>query len=413
MKNIRKNMETKKLLVSFMMLVSVLFLAATVSAVTNVGAINSVEVDGINVSDNPAIIAGETVLVKVEFTSDVNVSDITVEVEIEGDRKDVQAETALFDVEDEHTYAKTLRLDIPFDLKDELSGFVDLNIKISGSGYKTIGSYTLRIQRESYNLNVLSVGVPQTISAGESFPVDFVLRNIGYNNLDDLFVTAKISALDIEKSVFFGDLVAIQCDKDANSVENYGIDIDRKCIENKEDTASGRIFLQLPFDANPGVYALELEIESEDLVSSETVQVVIENPFSQGHFIVSGDQLLIVNPTNQLVVYRLVPQSTSIVSVSLSGSVVAVPAGSSKTITVDATSDVLGTQTYAVNVFSADGTLVDTVSFSKNFEGRDITSPIIVLTIVLAIIFIVLLVVLIALLGKKSKKTEEFGESYY
>lgn len=406
-------METKKLLVSFMMLVSVLFLAATVSAVTNVGAINSVEVDGINVSDNPAIIAGETVLVKVEFTSDVNVSDITVEVEIEGDRKDVQAETALFDVEDEHTYAKTLRLDIPFDLKDELSGFVDLNIKISGSGYKTIGSYTLRIQRESYNLNVLSVGVPQTISAGESFPVDFVLRNIGYNNLDDLFVTAKISALDIEKSVFFGDLVAIQCDKDANSVENYGIDIDRKCIENKEDTASGRIFLQLPFDANPGVYALELEIESEDLVSSETVQVVIENPFSQGHFIVSGDQLLIVNPTNQLVVYRLVPQSTSIVSVSLSGSVVAVPAGSSKTITVDATSDVLGTQTYAVNVFSADGTLVDTVSFSKNFEGRDITSPIIVLTIVLAIIFIVLLVVLIALLGKKSKKTEEFGESYY
>ena len=406
-------METKKLLVSFMMLVSVLFLAATVSAVTNVGAINSVEVDGINVSDNPAIIAGETVLVKVEFTSDVNVSDITVEVEIEGDRKDVQAETALFDVEDEHTYAKTLRLDIPFDLKDELSGFVDLNIKISGSGYKTIGSYTLRIQRESYNLNVLSVGGPQTISAGESFPVDFVLRNIGYNNLDDLFVTAKISALDIEKSVFFGDLVAIQCDKDANSVENYGIDIDRKCIENKEDTASGRIFLQLPFDANPGVYALELEIESEDLVSSETVQVVIENPFSQGHFIVSGDQLLIVNPTNQLVVYRLVPQSTSIVSVSLSGSVVAVPAGSSKTITVDATSDVLGTQTYAVNVFSADGTLVDTVSFSKNFEGRDITSPIIVLTIVLAIIFIVLLVVLIALLGKKSKKTEEFGESYY
>ena len=127
----------------------------------------------------------------------------------------------------------------------------------------------------------------------------------------------------------------------------------------------------------------------------------------------SGNQLLIVNPTNQLIVYRLVPQSTSVVSVSLSESLVAVAAGSSRTVTVDTTSDVLGTQTYAVNVFSADGTLVDTVSFSKTFEGRDVTSSIVVLTIVLAIIFIVLLVVLIVLLGKKSKKTEEFSESYY
>ena len=411
-----KNMETKKLLVSFVMLVSVLFLAATVSAVLpSVGIINSIEVDGIDVLlDDPVIIAGETVLVKVEFTSDVNASDITVEVEIEGDKKDVQAETSLFDVEQGHRYAKTLRLDVPFDLKDELSGFVELNIEISGSGYKTSYSYdTLRVQREPYNLDVLSVGVPQTISAGESFPVNFVLRNIGYNDLDDLFVTARISALDIEKSVFFGDLVALECDEGAESVDNYGVEIDRRCFEDKTDTASGRIFLQLPFDAQPGIYALELKVDGEDMVSSETVQVVIENPFPEGHFIVSGDQLLIVNPTNQLVVYRLVPQSTTVVSVSLSESIVAVPAGSSRTVIIDATSDALGTQTYAVNVFSADGTLIDTVSLSKTFEGRDITSPIVVLTIVLAIIFIVLLVVLIVLLGKKPKKAEEFGESYY
>ncbi len=407
-------METKKLLVSFIMLVSVLFLASFVSAADVVLGAVDVEVNGIDVLDNSALITGETVTVRIEFESDVNASDVTVEVEIEGDRKDVEAQTALFDVEEGHTYAKTLKLEIPFDLKDELSGFVDLNIEISGDGYKTTDSYTLRVQRESYSLNVLSISVPKEVKSGESFPVDFVLRNIGYNNLDDLFVTARISALDIERSVFFGDLVAVQCDEDVDSpVDNYGVDIDRKCNEDDEDTASGRVFVQLPFDANPGVYALELKIEGEDLVSSETVQVVIDNPFSEGHFIMSGDQLLIVNPTNQLVVYRLVPQSTAVVSVSLSESIVAIPAGSSRTVTVDATSDALGTQTYAVNVFSADGTLVDTVSFSKIFEGRDITSSIVVLTIVLAIIFIVLLIVLIVLLGKKSKKTEEFSESYY
>jgi len=405
-------METKKLLVSFMMLVSVLFLVPIVSA-TDVTSAIYVEVDGIDAGDDPAIIVGDTVLIRVEFESDVNTSDITVEAEIEGDRRDAEAQTALFDVEDGHRYVKTLRLEVPFDLKDELSEFVDLNIEISGSGYKSTANHPLRVQRESFSVDIKSIGVPQTVKAGDTFPVDIVLKNIGYNDLDDVYVTARISALDIEKSVFFGDIVALECDDVKDSVYNYGVDITRKCNEDDEDTASGRIFLQLPFDANPGIYALELEIESEDLVSSETVQIVIENPFSEGHFIVSGNQLLIVNPTNQLVVYRLVPQSTAVVSVSLSESLVAVPAGSSRTVTVDTTSDALGTQTYAVNVFSADGTLVDTVSFSKTFEGRDVTSSIVVLTIVLAIIFIVLLVVLVVLLGKKPKKAEEFGESYY
>ena len=405
-------METKKLLVSFLLFVSILFLTVSVNA-ADVGTINEIEVNGIDVADNPAIIAGETVFLRIEFESDINASDITVEVEIEGDKKDVEAETASFDVEEGHTYTRTLTLEIPFDLKDELSGFAELNIEISGSGYKTTESYDLRVQRESYDLEVLSVSVSSTVDAGENFPVDFVLKNIGYNNLDDLFVTVKIAALDIEKKVFFGDLVALECDEDSDALENYGVDIDRKCFEEKTDTANGRIFVQLPYDAESGIYALELEIENDDYTSSKTTQVIIENAFSNGYFIASGNQMVIVNPTDQLVVYNLVPQSTGVVSVSLSESLVAVPAGSSKTVTVDATSNMIGTQTYNVNVFSADGTLVETISFSQTFEGRNITSPIAVLTIVLAIIFIVLLVVLIVLIGKKPKKTEEFGESYY
>jgi len=405
-------METKKLLVSFLLFVSILFLTVSVNA-ADVGTINEIEVGGVDVLNNPAIIAGETAFVRVEFESDVNASDITVEVEIEGDKKDVEAETTSFDVEEGHTYTKTLKLEIPFDLKDELSEFAELNIKISGSGYKTTDSYVLRVQRGSYDLEVLSISVSPTVNAGENFPVDFVLKNIGYNNLDDLFVTIKIAALDIEKKVFFGDLVALECDEDSNSLENYGVDIDRKCFEEKTDTANGRIFVQLPFDAESGIYALELEIENDDFTSSKTAQVIIENAFSNGYFITSGNQMVIVNPTDQLVVYNLVPQSTSVVSISLSESLVAVPAGSSKTVTVDATSNIVGTHTYNVNVFAADGTLVETLLFSETFEGRNIASPIAVLTIVLAIIFIVLLVVLIVLIGKKPKKTEEFGESYY
>ncbi len=405
-------MNTKIFLVSLIALVSILFLAATVSA-ANITTSIDVEVDGIDWSTSPAIVVGDTVSIRVEFKSDVNASDITVKVEIEGDRKDVEAQTKPFDVEDGRTYVKTLRLEVPFDLKDELSGFVSLDVKISGDGYKTTESEELRVQRESFNADIKSVGVPQTINAGDTFPVDIVLKNIGYNDLDDLYVTVRISALGLERSGFFGDLVALECDDGKTSVYNYGVNITRKCNEDDEDTLNRRMFLEVPYDVEAGIYALEVEVENDDTTSSEVVQVVIENAFSAGHFIVSGNNLLIVNPTNQLVVYRLVPQSTAVVSVSLSDSIVAVTAGSSRTVTVDATSSTLGTQTYAVNIFSADGTLVDTVSFSKIFEGRDVTSSIVVLTIVLAIIFIVLLVVLIVLLGKKSKKTEEFGESYY
>lgn len=407
-------MNAKKLLVSFVMLVSALLLVSTVSAADSL-VDNTVvlEVNGMNVNDNPAIVVGETVLVRIEFTASVNAQDVTVFAELSGDRRDVEAETSLFDVEDGQRYVRTIALEVPFDLDDSLSGYADLDIRISGSGYKSEISVPLRVQRESYSVNVLSATVPQTVTAGELFPVDVVLKNAGYNNLDDLFVTALIPALDVQKTSFFGDLVAVECDRGLDSVDNYGVDIDRKCNEDDEDTLSGRLFLQVPYNSAQGVYALEVLVENDDTVSSQTIQVVVENQFSDGNFIVSGNQLLIVNPTNQMVVYRLVPQSTGVVSVGVSESLVSVPAGSSRTVAIDATANAPGTYDYVVNVFSVDGDLLDTVSFSQVFDGREVTSPIVVLTVILAIIFIVLLVVLIVLLGKKPQKSEEFGESYY
>ena len=409
----KQNMKAKKLMVSFLMFVSVFILATAVVSAAPLATISSVEVDGVDASDSPALVVGDTVSVRVEFNSLVNASDVTVEAELESDRKDVQAQTKAFDVETGSEYVKTVKLQVPFDLRDELSDVVTLDVEISGDGFKTETSFDLRVQREPFNADIKSVGVPQTINAGDRMPVDIVLKNTGYNDLEDLFVTVGVPALNTERSAFFGDLVALECDEDDTAVENYGVDVDRRCNEDDEDTLNGRIFLEVPFDAESGMYTLEVTVENEDTVSSETVQVEVDNAFSAGNFIVSGNQLLIVNPTNEVVVYRLVPESTSAVSVSVSDSLVAVPAGSSSTVVTDASSNLGGVQTYSVNVFLADGALVDSVSFSKNFEGRDVTSPIVVLTIVLAIIFIVLLVVLIVLIGRKPEKAEEFGESYY
>jgi len=402
----------KKFLVSFLLAVSVLFLAATVSAISTFG-ITNVEVDGINWNENPAIVVGDSVIIRVDFISNVTASDITVEVEIEGDKEDVRAETRAFDVETGKKYTKSIKLDVPFDLKDKLSEDVTLNVEISGDGFKTTESKILRLQREPFDAAIKAVSVPQKVQAGELFPVDVVLKNLGYNDLDDLVVTASIPALGLERTSFFGDLIALECDDDASNVDNYGIDITRKCDEDDQDTVAGRVFLQLPWDTEAGVYALEVTVENDDTTSSRTVQVSIENAFSSGNFIVSGNQLLIVNPTNQVVVYRIVPESTGSVSVSVSESLVAVPAGSSKTVMIESTANVAGIQTYAVNIFSAEGTLLDRVEFATTAQGSTANSPIVILTVILAIIFIVLLIVLIVLIGKKPGKAEEFGESYY
>ena len=154
-------------------------------------------------------------------------------------------------------------------------------------------------------------------------------------------------------------------------------------------------------------------------------QVVISNEFSGGDVIptvtsktvAAGEDaeysVLIVNPTNKLKVYRVVPETSSDLSVSASETVVAVAAGSSKAVTITASSDVEGSYDFSVNVFSGEE-LVKAVTLNTKVEGKSIgASPVTVLTVILAIIFVVLLIVLFVLVGKKPEKTEEFGESYY
>ncbi|MBR9701946.1 hypothetical protein GOV13_03415, partial [Candidatus Pacearchaeota archaeon] len=218
----------KKLMVSFVALMSVLFLVATVSA----AAITAVEVDGVDALVGTAsVVAGETVTIKVWFNAEENASDVRVKAEIEGEKVDVDARTAPFDVEDGLGYKKTLTLKIPYELKDEVSEDIDLNLKVWNGDFRDEATMNLRVQRPSYNAEVKSVTASQTVEAGEAFPVDVVLKNMGYNDLDDLYVTASIPALSVAKTLYFGDLVAMEDDDD------------------DEDTMTGRLYLSIPHNA--------------------------------------------------------------------------------------------------------------------------------------------------------------------
>jgi len=390
-------MNTKNLMVFSLIIASVLLLVSTVSAATNLVDITSVEVDGIEgmTSNDISVIAGEMVTIKVFFAAQQTAADVKFKAEIQGTKVDVESKTSSFNVEEGKRYSKTLTLKVPYELKDEASDDLSLDLKIWNGDYKTMHSneITFRVQRPSYNADVMSISTSQTAEAGDLLAVDVVLKNTGYNNLDDLLVTTKISELGVQRITYFGDLVALECTDSTDS-----------CDEDDKDTSRGRFYLQIPYDAESGIYTIEVEAKNSDLSVSEVSQVVIKNNLPSVAM-KSGSDLLLVNPTNKLKVYKIVTPSDE--------QLVVLQAGSSKTVpmTVEANSN--GQYDFEVNVFSGDE-LVDTVAFSGEAESKEeIAKPIVVLTVILSIIFIVLLIVLVVLIGKKPEKTEEFGESYY
>jgi len=411
-------MRTKNVLGSFLAVFAVVLLAATISAGELADSI-TVKVDGTYVGEDGTydefivVDAGETITISVRFTSLVYYSDVTVEAELEGEKVDVQAVTKDFDVEVDGRYSKTLSLKVPYELKDELSDTLDLTIEIDGKEHKTeLETIVLKVQRPSYNADIKSVTAPQSVDAGESFPVEIVLKNIGYNDLDDLYVTASVPALGIEKTGYFGDIVALECDEDDDSEFPWSdATLGRFCDEDDTDSVSGKLYLDVPYGVAAGVYSLEVEVSNDDTTSNQVVQLVVENAFESTVY-KSGNSVWIVNPTDNVVGYRIVAESPA----SVSESIVFVPAGASKSVSVEPNAE--GEYTFDVNVFDMKGNLVETIAFSgKAMNGdtstTDESNPIVILTVILAIIFIVLLIVLIVLIGKKPEKSGEFGESYY
>jgi hypothetical protein len=408
-------MKTKNILVFFLALASVLLSLTAVNA-TEIVDVNSIRVNDVYSLDNQAsVTAGEIIELQIYFNALQDATNVKIKAEIEGNKIDFESRSNLFTIEDGYSYKKTLTLKVPYELKDEISDDVELTIKIWNKDYETEETMTLRVQRPTYNIAVMSVSTNQIIEAGDTIPVDVVIKNIGYNNLDDLYVTLQIADLGVKRTTYFGDIVSLQC-FDENG---------EACDEDDEDTSRGRFYLKIPYDAESGIYTLEVETKNSDIIAVKSKEIIIQNDFSEDNVIAIKNtknveigqdaeyELLIVNPTNKLKIYKIISESSEQISTSTSQSVVAVPAGSSKAIRIIANANSEGIYDFNVNVFSKEQ-LVNTVTFSANVSGTSFTTPIVVLTIILSIVFLVLLIVLIVLLGKKpEKKDEEFGESYY
>jgi len=417
-------MNMKNLLLFSIALVGILLIGNVVSAATeDLATITAVKVNGLYTcyDEDISVVAGETVPIEVYFTSEVNASDIRIKAEMEGEKVDITDRIGPFDVEEGKRYLKTLHIKIPYELKDEISDDISLDLKIWNDDYKTVyPEITLRVQRPSYNVDVLSIESDNEIEAGDNFFVAAVIKNRGYNDLDDLFVKLKIPALGVEKTVYAGDLVAVEC---------TDCDDDDCCNEDDQDAVQAKFYVKIPYETTPGVYTLEVEAKNDDLDVKKQKQISIKNNFASGNLLVSTlkktfsvdekatYQVLVVNPTNKLKVYRVVVDSPSGLNVE-GDALAAIPAGASKSIELTASANKAGVWIQCVSLFSGEDLVglktVQASVISSTKETTTATDPMVILTIVLAVVFIVLLVILIVLLGKKpEKQQEEFGESYY
>ncbi len=408
----KKIKMNKNILVSFLLIASVLLVAGSISAAeADIASIDNVYVDGVSVTelaeavDPLSVIAGDTIEVKVVFTADVDASNVKMKVTLEGENDDVVATTSKFDVEDGgNTYVRKLTLKVPSELKDDVSGHVDLVVKIWNSEYATEDNYVLHVQRPSYDFSIKSVTTSNAIVAGTTMPVEVVLKNVGYNDADDVYVTVSIPELNIKQSGYLGDLVSLEdkvCKIGYNDDDELVTSVD--CSdEDDTDTASAKLNLDVPYNAKSGVYTVVVEVKNDETTNTVKKEVTIENGVSD-IALKSGNDLVVLNPTNQLKVYTVKYNEEAVT--------VVVPAGESKNVAIAVPT---GDYKFDVVVYSGE-TVLSTVEFSGSNQeaGVKLTSPVLVLTVILSIVFLVLLVVLVVLITKKPQKTEEFGESYY
>jgi len=422
-----KTMSRKNLLV---LLVTVFALALSFQSVSAFGEITSVEVNGLEAlgaNGNPVGIdfsnfAGERVPVLVRFdaagaANEVVAENARVVVWISGERTDA-VESPRFDVLGGRTYARTVFINVPFDLDEDLdeSRVLEVAVESEEEGTADEVSIDLTVQRESYLLEILAVDMQPEVQAGQSLVFDVVLKNRGRQLAEDTFLRIRVPELGLETQTYFGDL---------SSRDQGG------SVADRDDAVERRAYLRIPADVPLGLYSVMIEAFNDDsfaslekrvLVAGAEEDTMVITPSNSKTFS-TGDtgvyKLTLVNRGSVVRVYEIELDSSAGLNVEVSDPLVVVPAGSSRTVDISANADVRDDYTFTAIVHS-DGKVIGDESFTASVtEGNGradsigSSSAAVLLTVILAIVFVVLLVVLIVLLTRKPDKTEEFGESYY
>jgi hypothetical protein len=396
-------------LVSLMVFVIALSLATTVQATGNLDVtIDEVVIGSLHIEPSDSTVvagfAGETLSVTVHFTSDTNESDARVKVWIGGE-DDVRSRRIR--LVEGSTYSETLSVKLPSNIDPEETFTLYAEVETQNSYRQE--SFNLKLQRESYDLDILDVNVDKTVEAGSLLQVNVVVKNIGYEELQDVFVVVTSDDLNIEKKVYLYDLQSTDCEED--------------CEDYEQDSVQKTITVRIPDNAKEGMYELAVEVRSRDANQKVTKDVFVfggqeltsifvpinSKEMKEGET-VSYD-LIIVNSGSKIAIFQLQSEVSGNLVVTLDEPIVTIPAGTSKTVRVNAKGISEGTYNFAVNIM-ADNKVVQKVNLNANVVKGKAISNMTALTIVLVVIFVVLVAVLVVLLTKRPAR-ENLEESYY
>src|SRR3989344_3105300 len=271
----------KKLLsIVLFLLVALVFATSANAAYT----LNNVEVDGVDMNAVapalPPVIyveRGDSIGVRVEFTSDVNVNDVRVKTWIGGyEYGDVEDSTSLFDVLANTRYVKNLVLEIPNDI-DSLDDYT-LHVEVFDRTTNLESEYTLRVARQRHDINFVDVVFSPGLVVRNDQPLFVTARveNLGDKKEEDIRVVVYIPELGMSQRTFLDDLTPVDEDvsqkEDSESTEALYLDL--------SDVKPGNYNVFVRVEYNRGhdyiekVFPLTVKAGSRDAVSVEQDLIV-------------------------------------------------------------------------------------------------------------------------------------------
>lgn len=389
-------------------LVALLTLAIVPSALAMTVTVNDA------VSTPLSVGIGEVLKVKISDTPSVNYSDVVITAEFAYNGKKVSVESSAFDEVAGVTYVKTLNLKVPTNIKTAASGenYV-LTVRMQDNKGNEIAyrAFDVAVTRANTDLQIQKV-MTTFAKAGSPVLVTVVAKNIGSDDLEDVYAKVSIPELGIFTEERLGDIASTDNGDD-------------------EDVATADIPLRIPANAEDGTYTLNVELynDKDDVTVSATKDIVIDGVAAAEKFVevvptlVSQDIGQGETATYVLRVANL-GDSAKTFSVSVDGTdgwatsqvsplVVTIAPDTSQTITVAVTvanNALIGKHELVANVKSDDA--VKSIALTANVKEKTIgIDALLISVIVLAVVLVILIAILVK--TRKADESIEAEESYY
>jgi len=285
-------MKNKAILVSIVALFAIVLTLNAVSASEVNVTIEDVTFNDISlmytsfIDTAAAGFVSNTVPVEVAFTSNEPLEDVKVKVYIEGYKDDIIESTSRFNTFADKTYPIKFSLDLPSSMDlDNNPEEITLFVRISAKGYEALEQeFKISVQRDTYALEFLSIDADEKVAAGSVLALDIVLKNNGYDRLDDTYVRASIPELGISQRVYFGD-IASKSDDDYDFIR---------------DSLNKRIYLAIPADAVSGVYNIEVEAYNYDATVTANKKVMVSGVTKEETTTEDKDETKPVSPAEKI-----------------------------------------------------------------------------------------------------------------